>query len=71
MSPHGSSVIDYFLMSEDLFSDKCNLRVGDRVDAWHMPVELCWNTVAHSIGKPVATESRGERSAWSDEFKLT
>ena len=71
MSPHGSSVIDYFLMSEDLFSDKCNLRVGDRVDAWHMPVELCWNNVANGIDKPVATESREERIAWSDEFMLT
>ena len=71
VSPHGSSVIDYFPMSEDLFSANHNMRVGDRADSWHMPVELCWNTVAHSIGKPVATESRGERSAWSDEFKLT
>ena len=71
VSPHGSSVIDYFLMSEDLFSDKCNLRVGDRVDAWHMPVELCWNNVVHNIEKPVATESREERIALSDEFMVT
>ena len=36
-----------------------------------MPVELCWNNVAHSIEKPVATESREERIAWSDECMLT
>ena len=68
---HGSSVIDYFPMSEDLFSANCNMRVGNRVDSWHMPVELCWNNVAHSIEKPVATESRDERIAWSEEFMLT
>ena len=63
MSPHGSIVIDYFLTSEDLFSAKCNLRVGDRVDSWHMPVELCLNNVVHNIEKPVSTDSREERSA--------
>ena len=67
--PHGSSVINYFLTSEDFFS--ANLRVGDRVDSWHMPVELCWNNVAHNIEKPVATESREERIAWSDEFMVS
>ena len=36
-----------------------------------MPVELCWNNVAHKIEKPVATESREERIAWSEEFTLT
>ena len=57
VSPHGSSVIDYFRMSEDLFSANCNLRVGDRVDSWHMPLELCWNNVAHDIEKPAATKA--------------
>ena len=33
VSPHGSSVIGYFLMSEDLFSANCNFRVDDRVDS--------------------------------------
>ena len=71
VSPHGSSIIDYFPMSEDLFSANCNMRVGNRVDSWHMPVELCWNNVVHNIEKPVATESREERIAWSDEFMVT
>ena len=71
VSPHGSSLINYFLKSEDLFLVKCNLRVGDRVDSWHKPVELCWNNVAHNIEKPVATESREERITWSEEFTLT
>ena len=48
-------------MSEDLFSANCNLRVSDRVDSWHMPLELCWNNVAHDIEKPAATKSRDER----------
>ena len=62
VSPHGSSVINYFIMSEDLFSANCNLRLSDRVDSWHMPLELCWNNVAHDIEKPAATKSRDERA---------
>ena len=42
VSPHGSSVIDYFIISEDLFPDHCELRIGDRVDSWHLPVEFKW-----------------------------
>ena len=45
--------------------------MDDRVDVWHIPVELCRNSVALSIEKPVATESREERISWSDEFMLT
>ena len=36
VSPHGSSVIDYFLISEDLFSAHCELHVANRVDSWHL-----------------------------------
>ena len=32
---------------------------------------LCRNNVANNIEKPVATESREERIAWSDEFMVT
>ena len=71
MSPHGSSAIDYFIVSEDLFSTNCNLRVGDRVDSWHMPVELCWSNVAYNIDKALVTESRENRVAWSEEFVQT
>ena len=67
--PHGSSVINYFLTSEDFFS--ANLRVGNCGVFWYMPVELCWNNVTHNIEKPVSTESREERNAWSDEFMVT
>ena len=71
VSPHGSSVIDYFPMSEDLFSANHNMRVGDRADSWHMPVELCWNTVAQNTEQPFAAKSQEECIAWSDEFLLT
>jgi hypothetical protein len=34
VSPNGSSVIDYFIMSEDLFAaHKCSMHVGNRVDS--------------------------------------
>ena len=58
-------------MSEDLFWTNCNLRVGDRVDSWHMPVELRWSNVAYNIDKTVVTESRENRDAWSEEFVQT
>ena len=59
VSPHGSCVIDYFPMSEDLFSANCNMRVGDRVDSWHMPVELCWNNVVHSMRNQLLSKAGG------------
>jgi len=43
ISDFGSSVIDYFLMSRDLFAclyDQCNLSVTDRIESSHMPVVL-------------------------------
>ena len=40
VSPHGSRVIDCFIIPKDSFSIHCELRVGDCVDSWHLPVEL-------------------------------
>ena len=71
VSPQGSSAIDYFIVSEDLFSTSCNLRVGDRVASWHMLVELRWSNVAYNIDKTVVTESRENHDAWSEEFVQT
>ena len=42
----GSSVDDYFLMSGDLYNvlcDSCELRVSDRIESDHMPVEFRLN----------------------------
>ena len=71
MSPHDSSAIGYFIVFEHLFSMNCDWRAGDRVDSWHMPVELRWSNVAYNIDKTVVTESRGNRVAWSEEFVQT
>ena len=46
ISDSGSSVNDYFLMSGDLYNmlcDLCELRVSDRIESDHMPVEFCIN----------------------------
>ena len=40
VSPHDSSVTDNFIISEDLFSVHCELRIGDRVDLWHLPAKF-------------------------------
>ena len=52
VSPHGSSVIDYFIISEDLFPDHCELRIGDRVDSWHLPVEFKWKQAGRMTDQP-------------------
>ena len=57
MSPHDSSAIGYFIVFEHLFSMNCDWRAGDRVDSWHMPVELRWSNAAYNIDKAVVTES--------------
>ena len=52
ISPFGSSVIDYFLMSCDLFalvSDSCFLKVMDRVESSHMPISLTINSPENII----------------------
>ena len=57
VSPHGSSVIDYFIVSEPLFPSHCELCVGDRVDSWHLPVEFKWKQVGRIADKPAQVES--------------
>ena len=68
MSPHDSSAIGYFIVFEYLFSMNCDWRVGDRVDSWHMPVELRWSNAAYNIDKAVVTESLEDSVARSEEF---
>ena len=57
VSPHESSVTDNFIISEDLFSVHCELRIGDRVDLWLLPIEFKWKQADRMIDQPDQRES--------------
>ena len=71
VSPHGSSVIDYFIVSEPLFPSHCELCVGDRVDSWHLPVEFEWKQVGRIADKPAQVESYEDCIVWSENCSFT
>ena len=66
VSPRGSSVIDYFIISEDLFSAPCELRVGNWVDSWHQPVEMKLTKVGQTTDKLTQVENSEECIMWSE-----
>lgn len=67
VSPNGASVIDYFLIPDVLLTN-FDLRVGDRVDSWHLPVEVTWKKNNDSMNVDNdATQQGGEKIVWTDE----
>ena len=72
MSNCGNSVNDYFMVSEDLFSliqHDCRLRVMERIESDHMPLELHTN-VEEMIG-PTAEVDKNEytdKFVWKDDY---
>lgn len=71
VSPHGCSVIDYFILSDELLLQPHLLRVGDRIDSWHMPVELKLQSSGQDKS-PVPEEMKGEdRIVWSEDLVQT
>ena len=78
VSDFGSSVIDYFLLSSDLYalvSDSCKLTINERIDSSHLPVVLSISFPNENVSK--ASDNRfsvcSERYLWnsnhSEEFK--
>jgi hypothetical protein len=66
VSPNGSSVIDYFLIPCNLLSN-FDLKVGDCLHSWHLPVEVTWNTMNNQIEGENAKQQREEKILWSEE----
>ena len=66
VSPHGSSVIDYFIISEDLCSGHSELRVRNRVDSWYLPVEIKLIKVGRTADKLTQEEISEECIVWSE-----
>lgn len=52
ISPNGSSVIDYCIASEDFFATNPKLSILPRIESWHMPVSLVFNTRRQTIADP-------------------
>ena len=70
VSPHGCSVIDYFILSQGLCTSMFKLNVHDRVDSWHLPVELYLPLVNSGIGNSSEDEVifKEEKIFWSDKL---
>ena len=43
VSPHGNSIIYYFIVSADLLRNNIDMSVQSRIEFWHMPVTLSLN----------------------------
>ena len=77
----GASVVDYFVMSCELFDSLCDVRlvVKELVESDHLPLELSFSVHAESSNEPEKNResglSKGERIVWSHdreaEFKET
>ena len=67
VSPHGNSVDDYFILSKELFSNRCNLQVSDRIDSWHLPVEFVWRNCLECRDGLISNESRENCIVWSED----
>lgn len=69
----GCSVIDYFLMSSDLFatvSDDCMLHVRDRTESYHMPVVLSVNFPENSVTCNHTDKVFIDKFTWKSEHEL-
>ena len=70
VSNSGSSVNDYFLMSCELYSslcESCELKIGERIDSDHMPVQFFFNCfdVCHKILEETVTL---EKFVWNEVY---
>ena len=73
VSTQGCSVIDYFLVSKELYM-KCDLKVLNEVFSWHLPVQLLWVVDPPTISKSNAScvkAQTDERIVWSEDSKQT
>ena len=69
MSPTGSSVIDYFLVSPDLLKQNMHLTVSDYTISHHLPVELSISSNAYSVNTMGCVEQKRVTKVVWDEGK--
>ena len=66
VSPNGSSVVDYFLVSKDVKS-LCDVKIAVHLFSWHLPEEMYWrNDCEKKDDSPLSQVGEG-KLVWSDE----
>ena len=70
VSPHGNSVVDYFIVSHDIMNNELKMHVLNRTESWHMPItlEITLNVFAHKERSNLEVR-QAEKIVW-DESKL-
>ena len=67
VSPHGNSIIYYFIVSADLLRNNIDMSVQSRIESWHMPVTLSLNIRNNAVKSALMSEISIERFVWSNE----
>ena len=71
VSPHGRSVIDYCVISSELFLLNCwGLHVADGMDSWHLPVEFSRKNFYKDTENPIQVESCEDKIIRPEVFLL-
>ena len=58
VSPHGSTIIDYFIVSADLLRNSIDMSVQSRIESWHMPIALSLNIRNDAVKYASMSEKR-------------
>ena len=66
VSPHGNSIIDYFIVSADLLRNNIDMSVQSRIESWHMPVTQSLNIRNNAAKSAPMSEISIERFVWSN-----
>ena len=67
VSPHGNSIIDYFIVSADLPRNNIDMSVQSRIESWHMLFTLSLNIRNNAVKSAPTSETSNERFVWSNE----
>ena len=67
VSPHGDSIIYYFIVSTNLLRNNIDMSVQSRIESWYMPVTLSLNIRNNVVKSAPISEISIERFVWSNE----
>ena len=65
-SPNGNSVIDYFIVSQDILNVKSNMNVLHDITSWHMPITLQFIFNFETYEQELDYESINTKIVWDD-----
>ena len=67
VSPHGNSIIYYFIVSTDLLRNNIDMPVQSRIESWYMPVTLSLNIRNNAVKSAPMSGISIERFVWNNE----